>query len=81
MQGEVVEGDTLGVEKTFSSEDMINTLQENNENALAITNDLKAISARLSSGEGTLGKLLVDNSIYDNINAATKSLKNTSEKS
>ncbi|MBK5286692.1 MAG: MCE family protein, partial [Bacteroidia bacterium] len=27
--GEVQEGDTLGVEKTFTSEDMINTLQEN----------------------------------------------------
>lgn len=78
--GEVIEGDTLGVEKTFSSEDMINTLQENNKNALAITNDLKMISSRLSAGEGTLGKLLIDNSIYENINAATKSLKNTSEK-
>ena len=78
--GEVIEGDTLGVEKTFSSEDMINTLQENNKNALAITNDLKAISARLSAGEGTLGKLLIDNSIYENINAATESLKRTSAK-
>jgi phospholipid/cholesterol/gamma-HCH transport system substrate-binding protein len=78
--GEVIEGDTLGVEKTFSSEDMINTLQENNKNALAITNDLKTISARLSAGEGTLGKLLIDNSIYDNINAATESLKKTSAK-
>jgi len=80
LAGEVIEGDTLGVEKTFSSEDMINTLQENNKNALAITNDLKMISSRLSAGEGTLGKLLIDNSIYENINAATKSLKNTSEK-
>jgi phospholipid/cholesterol/gamma-HCH transport system substrate-binding protein len=78
--GEVIEGDTLGVEKTFSSEDMINTLQENNKNALAITNDLKAISAKLAGGEGTLGKLLIDSSIYENINAATKSLKNTSAK-
>jgi phospholipid/cholesterol/gamma-HCH transport system substrate-binding protein len=78
--GEVTEGDTLGVEKTFSSEDMINTLQENNKNALAITNDLKILSSRLSAGEGTLGKLLIDNSIYENLNAATKSLKNTSAK-
>jgi phospholipid/cholesterol/gamma-HCH transport system substrate-binding protein len=78
--GEVIEGDTLGVEKTFSSEDMINTLQENNKNALAITNDLKAISAKLAGGEGTLGKLLIDNSVYENINAATKSLKNASAK-
>lgn len=80
LAGEVIEGDTLGVEKTFSSEDMINTLQENNKNVLVITNELKTISSRLSAGEGTLGKLLIDNSIYENINAATESLKNTSVK-
>jgi phospholipid/cholesterol/gamma-HCH transport system substrate-binding protein len=76
--GEVVEGDTLGVEKTFSSEDMINTLQENNKNVLAITAELKTIASKLAVGEGSLGKLLNDNSVYDNINAATESLKNTS---
>ncbi len=72
---EVQEGDTLGVEKTFSSEDMINTLQENNKNFLTITNDIKVISRKLAAGEGTIGKLLSDNSVYDNINAATASLK------
>jgi phospholipid/cholesterol/gamma-HCH transport system substrate-binding protein len=78
--GEVEEGDTLGVEKTFSSEDMINTLQENNKNALAITSELKAVTTKLASGDGTLGKLLNDNSIYDNLNAASESLKNTAAK-
>jgi phospholipid/cholesterol/gamma-HCH transport system substrate-binding protein len=78
--GEVNEGDTLGVEKTFSSEDMINTLQENNNNVLAITSEIKTISAKLAAGEGTIGKLLNDNSVYDNINAATESLKKTTEK-
>jgi phospholipid/cholesterol/gamma-HCH transport system substrate-binding protein len=78
--GEVEEGDTLGVEKTFSSEDMINTLQENNKNALAITSELKAVTSKLTSGDGTLGKLLNDNAIYDNINAASESLKNTASK-
>jgi len=71
----VQEGDTLGVEKTFTSEDVINTLQENNKNLLAITNDFKAISRKMASGEGTIGKLLNDSSLYENINAATKSLQ------
>ncbi len=44
---EVQEGDTLGVEKTFTSEDMINTLQENNKNILAITADFKTISKKV----------------------------------
>lgn len=77
---EVQDGDTLGVEKTFTSEDMINTFQENNKNLLAITADIKAISKKLAAGEGTIGKLLNDTSVYANINAATKSLQSATEK-
>ena len=78
--GEVEEGDTLGVEKTFSSEDMINMLQENNKNFLAITNDFKVLSKKLANGEGTIGKLLTDNDVYDNIQATTASLQLASAK-
>jgi phospholipid/cholesterol/gamma-HCH transport system substrate-binding protein len=77
---EVQEGDTLGVEKTFTSEDMINTLQENNVNIKAITDDFKTISKTLAAGEGTIGKLLADSSVYANINAATTSLQSASAK-
>jgi phospholipid/cholesterol/gamma-HCH transport system substrate-binding protein len=77
---EIQEGDTLLVEKTFTSEDVINTLQENNKNLLAITNDFKTLSKKLVDGEGSVGKLLNDNSVYDNINAATLSLQHASEK-
>ena len=80
MSSEVQEGDTLGVEKTFSSDDMINTLQENNKNLLAITTDFKSISKKMAAGEGTIGKLLNDNSVYENINAATASLQKASDK-
>jgi phospholipid/cholesterol/gamma-HCH transport system substrate-binding protein len=77
---QVEEGDTLGVEKTFTSEDMINTLQENNVNIKAITDDFKTISKTLAAGEGTIGKLLADSSVYANINAATASLQSASAK-
>jgi phospholipid/cholesterol/gamma-HCH transport system substrate-binding protein len=77
---DVQEGDTLGVEKTFTTEDMINTLQENNKNLLVITTDIKSISKKLAAGEGTIGKLLNDTSVYENINAATASLKSASAK-
>jgi len=72
---QIEEGDTLRVEKTFTSEDMINTLQENNKNFLAITGDFKEISKKLAAGEGTIGKLLTDDAIYTHINAATASLQ------
>lgn len=78
--GEIQEGDTLGVEKTFSTEDMINTLQENNKNFLAITNDFKVISKGLVAGEGTIGKLLKDDAVYANIYATTASLQLASAK-
>jgi phospholipid/cholesterol/gamma-HCH transport system substrate-binding protein len=78
--GEVQEGDTLGVEKTFSSEDMMNTLQDNNNNLKAITGDFKIISNKLIKGEGTIGKLLKDSSVYTNIDATTKSLQQASAK-
>ncbi|NTW26702.1 MAG: hypothetical protein HGA37_18530 [Lentimicrobium sp.] len=68
------------MEKTFSTEDMINTLQENNKNFLAITNDFKVISKGLVKGEGTIGKLLKDDAVYASINATTASLQLASAK-
>lgn len=76
----VEEGDTLMVQKSVSSEEMIDMLQQNNKNVLAITSDFKSISKKLRAGEGSLGKLLNDNTLYNNINTATVSLKQASEK-
>lgn len=72
--------DTLSVEKTFSSEDMINTLQENNVNILSITGDLKKITKNIADGQGTIGKLMSDDAIYNNIAATSASLKNASDR-
>ena len=77
---EIHEGDTLKVEKTFSSEDMINTAQENNKNILAITNDVKVITKKLAAGEGSIGKLLNDSLMYANINASIVSLQKATVK-
>jgi phospholipid/cholesterol/gamma-HCH transport system substrate-binding protein len=73
-------GDTLHVEKTFTSDDVINTAQENNKNLLAITNDLKVITSRLVSGQGSVGKLLQDSLMYTNINQTIQSLQKASVK-
>lgn len=70
----VKNGDTLKIEETFSSEEMINTLKKSNDNVLAITTNFKTISDRLVAGEGTIGKLLNDDSVYQNINDVTVSL-------
>ena len=75
---EVQEGDTLGIEKTFSTEDMMNTFQENNKNFLVISNNLKAVSIKLANGEGSIGKLLNDEALYKTILATTLSLQKAS---
>jgi phospholipid/cholesterol/gamma-HCH transport system substrate-binding protein len=80
LSPEIEAGDTLRVEKTFTSEDMINTLQKNNVNLLAITTDFKSISSKIANGEGTIGKFLTDDAVYAHIDAATLSLQNASVK-
>ncbi len=77
---EIEEGDTLRVEETFTSEDMIKTLQENNINFLAITKDVKNITNKLANGEGTIGKLLNDDAVYTHLDSATVALKNAASK-
>lgn len=75
----VEDGDTLGIEKTLSTDDMMNTLQKNNENLLSITNDFKIISKKIMDGQGTLGKLLTDDSLYNNIGQTVTVLKKAAE--
>jgi phospholipid/cholesterol/gamma-HCH transport system substrate-binding protein len=76
----VKNGDTLKVEKSLSSEEIMNTLQENNKNLLSITTDFKALSKKLANGEGSLGKLLNDDTMYNNINTMTTSLEEAIQK-
>jgi phospholipid/cholesterol/gamma-HCH transport system substrate-binding protein len=74
----VEDGDSLYIESTFTTEDMMNTFQENNKNLLAITSDFKAISKKIAEGEGTLGKLLSDQSIYNNMQLTSATLRDAS---
>jgi phospholipid/cholesterol/gamma-HCH transport system substrate-binding protein len=68
--GAITGGENLQVEKTQTTDDMLATLQRNNENLIAITTDFKTVSSRLVHGEGTVGALLTDATLY-------KSLQNT----
>jgi phospholipid/cholesterol/gamma-HCH transport system substrate-binding protein len=68
---EIEEGDTLANEKMLSTDDIMSTFQQNNLNVLTLTK-------KLANGEGTIGKLINSDSIYNNIAATTKSLQKAS---
>lgn len=72
------EGDVLSIGKTVSTEEIMATLQENNRNLLGITSDLKVVSGKLAAGEGTLGKLLTDESLYASVNDTAATLNGAS---
>jgi phospholipid/cholesterol/gamma-HCH transport system substrate-binding protein len=74
---EIESGDILATDKLLSTDAMLNTLSQNNDNLLRITNDFKIISSRLVKGEGSIGKLLTDETMVNQINATTSTLQNT----
>jgi len=69
--GQVEEGDELLNEPLLSADEIMATLQQNNLNILALTN-------KINSGEGTIGKLLYSDSLYNSIEASAMSLENAS---
>lgn len=56
----VEDGDRLQVDKALSTEELMETLQQNNKNLLGITSDFKALTLKIKRGEGTIGALLTD---------------------
>jgi phospholipid/cholesterol/gamma-HCH transport system substrate-binding protein len=75
----LTEGDVLTVGEAVSPEDVLAMIQRNNENLLEITMDLETITGRLAAGEGSAGRLLVDDELYDRLNGAVVGLDDASE--
>ncbi len=74
----VAAGHVFSVEKAVSTEEMMNTLQENNKNLLQITNNFKIISEGLAAGNGLIGKLLRDETLANTMQTTMLTLKKTS---
>jgi phospholipid/cholesterol/gamma-HCH transport system substrate-binding protein len=73
--GPIEGGEHLVVERTLSTDDMMATLQKNNENLAAITTDFKTVSNRLVNGEGTAGALLNDVTLYKSLESTAANLQ------
>lgn len=73
----VQDGDILQAERLLSTDDIMKTLQKNNENLLAITTDFKTLGHQILAGKGTVGALLADSSMGMQLRAAMRNLQTT----
>ena len=74
----VKSGDSLQTDLPLNSAEMMNTLDESNKNLSAITNDFKVVSKRLADGEGTVGKLLTDDALANQLEITSTRLQTAS---
>ncbi len=73
-------GDELQSYSKVATQDMMNTLNTTNENAALLTADLLKVSQALTQGKGTLGRLLVDSTLANDLQQTITNLKYTSNR-
>ncbi len=78
---EIENGDILHVQKDFSTDDIMKTFQENNENLIGITSNFKKLSADMVKGKGTAGALLADSTLANSFRAIVMNLQKTTSTS
>jgi phospholipid/cholesterol/gamma-HCH transport system substrate-binding protein len=71
----VRDNDVLQAAKLLSTDDMLKTLQQNNENLLAITGDFKLLSHKILQGKGTVGTLMADSTMAVQLKASMRNLQ------
>jgi len=71
----VRDNDVLQAAKLTSTDDMLKTLQQNNENLLAITGDFKLLSHKILQGKGTVGTLMADSTMAVQLKASMRNLE------
>lgn len=71
----VQDGDVLQAEKLLSTDDMLKVLQQNNQNLLVITSDFKVLSHKMLQGKGTVGALLADSLMGEQLKSSMRNLQ------
>lgn len=73
----IEDGDIIKVETSISTDEIMNTLQVNNKSLVEITSNLKAITGKIMKGEGSIGKLVNDDAIYNDLQSTMATLRKT----
>jgi phospholipid/cholesterol/gamma-HCH transport system substrate-binding protein len=69
----VEDNEVISSIKPVDVQDIIGSLKESSENASNITKDLSEITARINRGEGTIGQLVNNESLYRGIDSTFRS--------
>jgi phospholipid/cholesterol/gamma-HCH transport system substrate-binding protein len=73
----VDEGGWLVSVKPVEAEDIMKSLKETGDNASIVTKDLASIVAKVNGGEGTLGQLINNNSLYNGVDSTMRGFANS----
>jgi phospholipid/cholesterol/gamma-HCH transport system substrate-binding protein len=83
-QAEVKDGETIPSEPPLQMSDLfkktsgiLDSSQQAIQNATAATDHLKSVSAKIDSGQGTVGALVNDKALYNNLQQTTTTLHDT----
>jgi phospholipid/cholesterol/gamma-HCH transport system substrate-binding protein len=71
----IANNDRLNAEHLAGTQEMFASLQASGTNLLEITGNLKAISKKISDGQGTLGQLINDPAIADKMRSSIEHLR------
>ena len=74
-QGELADGDTLNTQETPQLQDVVRSTQGTLQNMDALLKRLDRIVAFVESGQGSIGKLIYDPSLYDRLNTTVNEFK------
>lgn len=75
----VDEGDRLKTLAAVSSDKLLETLQENNQNLLKVTNDVKELVGNIKRGRGTVGAVLTDSNLANRFRSTLTNLSRASD--
>jgi phospholipid/cholesterol/gamma-HCH transport system substrate-binding protein len=70
-------GDTIQTYSKIGADDMLNTLSTTNENAALLMSDLLDITTQIRKGRGTIGMLINDSLVAQDLKQSVSQLKNT----
>jgi phospholipid/cholesterol/gamma-HCH transport system substrate-binding protein len=75
VKTEIENNDIVQTLTPMGVDDFMNSLKKTIDNTNAITDDLSKITASIQSGKGTIGRLLMDQTLIRNVDSAVVNLK------